>query len=510
LREWGRIGCIGFGGPPTHIKLLRELCVERRHWLDAQEFEDAIAACNLLPGPASTQLAIFCAWRLRGRLGALLGGAAFIIPGLIVILALAALFLETSPPLWVLGAGAGAGAAVPAVAIHAGAGLTGASWQRRRNTARWLLYLLAGTASAATLGPWLVLVLLGCGLIEFTVQLTARRGSTQLPGIAVAPVLAAGALGSGVLLSVAWVAFKVGALSYGGGFVIIPLMQSDAVSHYHWMTGAQFLNAVALGQITPGPVVQTVAVVGYAAAGLIGGILASVIAFSPSFAFILLGAPRFDQIRGNPNARAFLDGAGPAAIGAIFGSAIPLTRSLTHHWQYAVLAAALILLLTLRRGVVLTLLAAAAAGVIIALTSGQVHLPRPDFQAREQPVRARCTAWVAASSPTPPGGSGWRSLRQSMKYLPYALIIRQRPHGTDLSALLHRGEHIDRAHRQLTRLIEDMLAAATASGEVRGDVAPAELAAYCRHALTAAGTLPSDAAVSRLVTAILAGLRPPH
>ena len=268
-----------------------------------------------------------------------------------------------------LGAGAGAGAAVPALAIHAGAGLTGASWRRRRNTVRWLLYLLAGAASAATLGPWLVLVLLGCGLIELTAQVTASgRDSAKLPGIAVAPILSAAALGSGVLLSVAWVAFKVGALSYGGGFVIIPLMQSDAVSHYHWMTGAQFLNAVALGQITPGPVVQTVAVVGYAAAGLIGGILASVVAFSPSFAFVLLGAHRFDQIRGDHRARAFLDGAGPAAIGAIYGSAIPLTRALSHSWQYAVLAGALILLLLLRRGVVLTLLSAAAAGIIIALT----------------------------------------------------------------------------------------------------------------------------------------------
>jgi chromate transporter len=369
VREWGRIGCIGFGGPPAHIRLLRDLCVDRRHWVDAQDFEDAIAACNLLPGPASTQLAIFCAWRLRGRAGALAGGAAFILPGLIVILALAALFLSTSPPLWVLGAGAGAGAAVPAVAIHAGAGLTGASWRRRANTARWLCYLVAGAASAATLGPWLVLVLLGCGLIELTVQLTGRRRpDAKLPGLAVAPVLAAGAIGSGVLLSVAWVAFKVGALSYGGGFVIIPLMQSDAVSHYHWMTSAQFLNAVALGQITPGPVVQTVAVVGYAAAGLIGGILASLVAFSPSFAFILLGAHRFDQIRGDHRARAFLDGAGPAAIGAIYGSAIPLTRALSHTWQYAVLAGALALLALLRRGVVLTLLSAGAVGVVIALT----------------------------------------------------------------------------------------------------------------------------------------------
>ncbi|HEY7432050.1 MAG TPA: chromate efflux transporter [Streptosporangiaceae bacterium] len=378
LREWGRIGCIGFGGPPTHIKLLRELCVERRGWLGAQDFEDAIAACNLLPGPASTQLAIFCAWRLRGRLGALIGGVAFIVPGLIVILALAALFLGTSPPRWVLGAGAGAGAAVPAVAIQAATSLTGASWQRRGHTARWLVYLLAGAASAATLGPWLVLVLLCCGLAELALQLGAGRGEHRtIQGLAAAPALAVGAVGGGVLLSVAWVAVKVGALSYGGGFVIIPLMQSDAVGHYHWMTGAQFLNAVALGQITPGPVVQTVAVVGFAAAGLAGGILASAVAFTPSFAFILLGGRRFDQVRADRRARAFLSGAGPAAIGAIFGSAIPLTQALSHSWQYAVLAGALLLLLLLGRGVVVTLLCAGAAGVVIALTVGSaLALPR--------------------------------------------------------------------------------------------------------------------------------------
>jgi chromate transporter len=105
--EWGRIGCIGFGGPPAHIALLRQLCVERRRWLEPREFEDAIAACNLLPGPASTQLAIFCAWRLRGRVGALVGGACFIVPGLILILALSAIFLASSPPTWVRGAGLG-------------------------------------------------------------------------------------------------------------------------------------------------------------------------------------------------------------------------------------------------------------------------------------------------------------------------------------------------------------------------------------------------------------------
>jgi len=388
FREWGRIGCIGFGGPPAHIRLLRQLCVERRGWLDPREFEDAIAVCNLMPGPASTQLAIFCAWRLRGRRGALIGGAAFIVPGLIVILVLSVLFVAGSPPLWVLGAGAGAGGAVPAVAVQAGWSLLIPSWRNRASAVRWAVYLAAGLAAAATIGAWLVLVLLGCGAVELLARhgprlsggsagsagnagSAAGGGGTRMNGFAAVPALVLAA-GGGVLASVAWVALKVGALSFGGGFVIIPLMQADAVGRYHWMTGAQFLNAVALGQVTPGPVVQTVAVVGYAAAGLAGGLLASAVAFTPSFLIVLLGGPRFDQIRGNQHARAFLNGAGPAAIGAILGSAVTLTRELTHPWQYAVLAGALILLLPLRRGVVLALVSAAAVGVIISLAAGTV------------------------------------------------------------------------------------------------------------------------------------------
>jgi chromate transporter len=371
VREWGRIGCIGFGGPPTHIKLLRDLCVERRRWLDAAEFEDALAACNLLPGPASTQLAIFCAWRVRGRLGALAGGGAFIVPGLVLILGLAALFLAGSPPLWVKGAGAGTGAAVAAVAVHAGAGLIPASWRRAQDGTRirWLAYLAAGAAAAASIGPWLVLVLLGCGAVELAVRHPGRDGA-RAAGVAPVPLLAAGAIGGGVMLSLAWVAVKVGALSFGGGFVIVPLMQADAVGRYHWMTGVQFLNAVALGQITPGPVVQTVAAVGYAAAGIAGGLLAAAVAFAPSFTFVLLGARHFGRLRGNQQAGAFLGGAGPAAIGAILGSAIQLALALTAPWQYAVLAAAAALLLLLHRGVVLTLLAAGAAGIVVALAGG--------------------------------------------------------------------------------------------------------------------------------------------
>ena len=339
----------------------------RRRWLSAEQFEDAIAATNLLPGPGSTQLAIFCAWRLRGVRGALIGGAGFILPGLAAILGLSVLFLASAPPTWVLGAGAGAGAAVAAVALRAGIGLIPSSWRRARAThpLRWVLYAAAGAVATALVGAWLVLVLIACGLIELFVRRPGvARGA--LGSIGFVPLAAVGA-GIGAL---AWTAFKVGALSYGGGFVIVPLMQADAVDHYHWMTDPQFLNAVALGQVTPGPVVHTVAVVGYAAAGIWGALLASAVAFAPSFSFILIGAERFDRLRTDLKARAFLDGAGPAAIGAILGSAIPLALALSEVWQVVVLALAAISLLVLRLGVVTTLVAAGLIGIATALADG--------------------------------------------------------------------------------------------------------------------------------------------
>ncbi|MER5866622.1 chromate efflux transporter [Kitasatospora sp. NPDC002040] len=359
-REWGRIGCTGFGGPPTHILLLRRLCVERRGWLRPDEFEDGIAATNLLPGPASTQLAVFTAWRLRGAPGALVGGVCFIVPGLALILALAALFLAGDPPGWVLGAAAGAGAAVPAVAVQAAAALAPGSLKRagtaRSARLRWGGYALAGAAAAMLAGPWLVLVLLACGLAEVTV-----RG--QRPAL---PLLLGALPATGGLGALAWVALKVGALSYGGGFVIIPLMRYDAVERYGWMTDGQFLNAVALGQVTPGPVVQTVAVVGYAAAGLTGGLLAAVVAFAPSFVFVLCGASRFDRLRADHRVQHFMTGAGPAVTGAIAGSAVPLALGLQLLWQYVLLGLALLWLLAARRSVVACLLLAGLAGALIA------------------------------------------------------------------------------------------------------------------------------------------------
>ena len=369
-KQWLRIGLIGFGGPPAHISLLRELVVRRERWMDARAFEDANAACSLLPGPSSTQLSIFCAYRVGGPAGAVIGGLGFVVPAVLMVLALSVLFLSSAPPDWVRGAGAGAGAAVAAVAVRAGSELVGPSYQHAMeghgHRLRWLVYLLAGVVAAIVIGPYLVLVLIACGLFE-----VARR--TWFDGNAASwspAALLVGATSTGGVGALAWTAFKVGALSFGGGFVIIPLMQGDAVDVYHWMTDAQFLNAVALGQVTPGPVVATVTAVGYAAHGVGGALLAAAVAFIPSFSFILLGGGRFERLRGNRRARGFLDGAGPAAIGAILGSAVTLAGAISEGWQIAVLATAAVALLVIRIGVVPTLVGAGAVGAAVALAGG--------------------------------------------------------------------------------------------------------------------------------------------
>ena len=288
--------------------------------MSSEQFEHAVAATSMLPGPASTQLAIYCAWRLRGTRGALLGGLCFICPGLAAIIALSALFLAGSPPDWLRAAGMGAGAAVAAVAARTGLDLASPIWRAAAGSRRIrvALYALAGGLAAATLGPFLVLALLGCGTAELMFARSAWRSASTVPtaasllhrlpagaGRAPAwPLLAAGITDPGGTAALAWTALKVGALAFGGGFVIIPLMQADAVSTYHWMTHAQFLNAVALGQVTPGPVTQTVAAVGYAAGGLPDALLAAAVAFAPSFAFILLGGARFERLLAEPAARA--------------------------------------------------------------------------------------------------------------------------------------------------------------------------------------------------------------
>jgi chromate transporter len=358
-REWGRIGLIGFGGPPAHVALLRELTVDRRRWLTAREFEDANAATQLLPGPGSSQLAIYCAHHVAGRPGALVGGLAFVLPGLVMVLAIAAVALADRPPDWVQGIGDGAAAAVVAVVVQAGIALARSSLAGRHGwpLARGVAYALAGALATIAVGPYVVLVLLAAGAIELGHRSAAARVVAWPVGLVLAVA------GAAALPALAWTAFKVGALSYGGGYVIVPLMQGDAVDAHGWMTQAEFANGVAYGQLTPGPVVKTVAFVGWAAGGLGGGLLAAAVAFAPSFAMVLLGGRAFVALRESARARAFLDGAGPAAVGAVLGAAWPLAQAIHAWWQAGVLAAAAVALTALRVAPVWVLLGGAAAGL---------------------------------------------------------------------------------------------------------------------------------------------------
>ena len=366
FRHWIKLGTIGFGGPPAHIALLRTLCVTDNEWLSAEEFEHAVATTGLLPGPASTQLAIYCAWRVRGALGAIIGGACFIFPGLVMILALTAAFFAHDPSKYLLGAALGAGAVVPAIAFSTATHLLPASLkpvrEKRSQLLRWTVFVGAGLVTSLVAPQFVVLTLLACGLLSIAFE---RPTGQSVAGVVATSGLHAVVLGG--LGALSWVAFKVGALSYGGGFVIIPLMQHDVVSVYHWMSDAQFLNVVALGQITPGPVVLTTAAVGYAAHGISGGLLATLVAFGPSFLFILGGAKHFERLRQNRTAKAFLAGAAPSVIGAIGGSSIPLALLIAHLWQLPLLALALVWLLWRKGSSVGPLVIAATLGALAAI-----------------------------------------------------------------------------------------------------------------------------------------------
>jgi chromate transporter len=353
--NFARLGLLGFGGPPAHMLMMR------RQWVDTgvlevAEFNDAFAAVSLLPGPASTQMSLWIGWRLRGWRGLLAAAALFITPAVVMVLVLSYLVLGDGHPRWINAAALGAAAVVPAIAVRAAYDIArGYRWRESTGrTARIVVYLSLG-AVVCLVAPYLLpLAMILAGLGELAVE--------GRPAMA---VVGAGATKA----ALAWTALKVGALSFGGGFVIVPIMRGDAVTTHHWMTAAAFATAVAIGQLTPGPVVATVAAVGFAAAGWAGGVEASVIAFAPSLVFVALGARHLHQFRQRHGPQAFLVGAGPTATGAIAASAVTLAHGCVLHWQWPILVLAFVPVVVMRRSTTAWLLAGTATGLLIGLAT---------------------------------------------------------------------------------------------------------------------------------------------
>ena len=364
------IGVTGFGGPPTHIALLRRLVVEREQWIDQREFEDALAGCNLLPGPASTQLAIFLARRVAGPWGAVVGGLGFIMPAVVLIILLSVVFLGESPPVWVRGLGAGAGAAVAAVAVSAAASLAGPSLKRTSRRERWFVYVVLGLASAALIGRYLVLVLLGCGLIELGIArgFGDRSRLQQLGPGDCAPRRGGRRRG--------WLGDCMGRVQ-GRSAVVRrrlpdhPPDAGDAVHTYHWMTSSSsWMRSRSarspLARSSP-PLPQSATRRTASAAGLSR--------HSSRPAVVPVCADRRRSVRARADESA---GAGvsrrrrPGGDRRIFGAAIPLTAALRETWEFVVLGLAAIALLLLRRSIVLTLVGAAIVGMVLALAGAPV------------------------------------------------------------------------------------------------------------------------------------------
>jgi chromate transporter len=367
VRLFGKLGVIGFGGPTAHIALIEQEAVHRRRWLDRQHFLDALAVTNMLPGPNSTEMAIHVGYLRAGLPGAIASGLAFILPAFALMLALSWAYFEHGASLHLDSFFYGVKPVVIAV-VAAAAFRTG-----RAAVSDWklLVLFLGGLVLTLALPVWEPLVLLAAGLTGLLIYAGLPRFPGRFPGRLPALVLLAAAppllaWRGDALVDLALLFLRTGGLLFGGGFVMIPLIQHDVVDGFGWLTREQFLDGVALGQSTPGPIVITATFVGYAAAGLPGAAVATVAVFLPSFVFATASARFIAAVRKWEYARAFLKGVAAAVAGAILAAGILLLDSAVVDPFTGVLAVlALVALVRLGMDVTFLLAAGAAVGLLV-------------------------------------------------------------------------------------------------------------------------------------------------
>jgi chromate transporter len=324
LRElvavFGTLGIIGFGGPAAHIALMRREVVDRRRWLTDQEMVDLVGITNLIPGPNSTEMAMHVGRRRSGGFGLVVAGLAFIIPAALIVLALAWAYVEY------------------------GATPTGAAllYGLKPVIIAIVLAALVAFARTALAGPLRAVVAVAVGLLWLAgvgelvllaggaLAVAAIRLGTRQPWAGIGlfvPVAAVGAAAASVnLVTLAAVFLKAGALLYGSGYVLLAFLRGDLVEGLGWLTDAQLLDAVAIGQVTPGPLFTTATFIGYVLAGVPGAVVATAAIFLPAFVFVALVGPLADRVRDRPLTAALLDGVNAAALGLMAAVTAQLAR----------------------------------------------------------------------------------------------------------------------------------------------------------------------------------------
>ena len=338
-RYFLRLGSLGFGGPIALVGYMQRDLVSARRWFSEREFTDGLAFSQLMPGPLAAQLAMYLGW-LRGRaLGATLAGLAFVAPSFVLVLAISVAYGRWGSLPWMRGAFYGIAAAVIAIIVKSAWKL--ARMALRRDAVLWTVGLMNATI-VALLQTEIVWVILASGA---TVLATRRLAAPLAPPLALPPPVSLVPLAQ-----VFWFFTKAGALVFGSGLAIVPYLYGGVVEQYGWLDDRQFLDAVAVSMITPGPVVITVVFMGYLAAGLPGGMAAAIGVFLPVYLSVVLGASRFGRLSQHAGFRAFVDGVTAAATGAIAGAAVVLGRRAIVDPGAAVIAlAALLVLLGVRR-----------------------------------------------------------------------------------------------------------------------------------------------------------------
>jgi chromate transporter len=362
-----RLGALGFGGPIALAGYMQRDLVERRAWIGLEDFKQGLALAQLAPGPLAAQLAIYLGW-VRGRLlGATVVAFAFIVPSFVMVLALAALYVHFGGLPWMQGVFYGVGAAVIAIIARS-------AWKLGKTTLgkRWMLWTiaLANAAVVAVTEREIVWLFLAGGLVVVIADQPRRARSAMF----VPPWLVTGIGGAAVsstVLKLFLFFAQAGAVVFGSGLAIVPFLHGGVVVEHHWLTDQQFLDAVAIAMITPGPVVITVAFIGYLVAGPTGACVAALGVFLPCYLFVVIPAPFYRRIADNRRIKAFVDGVTAAAAGAIAGAAVVLARRAIVDVPAAVVAGATLAVITWGKKLPEPIVILVAGGIGLALWSAR-------------------------------------------------------------------------------------------------------------------------------------------